>query len=92
MARTIYKYDLEVTDEQVLELPANAEILTVQMQHDAPKLWAIVDVPQRSATVQNRRIAIYGTGHAMNQSASHRYIATFQMRDGSLVFHVFELS
>lgn len=39
----VYKYELEITDEQTIRLPLNAELLTVQMQGDKCCLWALVD-------------------------------------------------
>ena len=41
MKKKIYKYPLEVQDEQVVMLPTGAKILTVQSQKDRPCLWAL---------------------------------------------------
>lgn len=88
MPKTIYKYPLEVTDLQELELPEGAEILTVQMQTGVPCLWALVDP---TADKKCRLIRIAGTGHFLNDEIEHRYIGTFQMAGGQLVFHAFEV-
>jgi hypothetical protein len=86
--RTIYKYPIAVVDQQTLRLPAEAEILCVQMQGEQPCIWALVTP---NATTKDRDIRVYGTGHRMpDETASHRYIGTIQMAAGSLVFHVFE--
>jgi hypothetical protein len=86
--RTIYKYPLELVDLQTLELPAGAELLTVQMQDGRPCLWAEVAT---SAPARPRTIAIYGTGNPIPGDAEIEYIGTFQMHGGALVFHAFEV-
>ncbi len=87
MRKTIYKYPLVVTDFQTVSLPVDAEILTVQTQGGNPCMWALVDPTQTEK--EGRNIAIFGTGHPVNCDVI-RYISTFQLYDGELVFHVFE--
>lgn len=83
----IYKYALKIEDEQAVEMPAGARILTVQMQHGQPQLWALVEPGQ---PLQHRSIIVAGTGHPVHFSQDARHIGTFQMHEGALVFHVFE--
>lgn len=84
---TIWKYELQGTDLQVVEMPLGARLLTVQVQDAQPCLWALVDP---TADTGPRRIRIFGTGHPIAPSpASLRFIATFQLH-GVLVFHAFE--
>jgi hypothetical protein len=40
--KTIWKFKLENLDTQILTLPKNAELLTVQTQSETPCLWALV--------------------------------------------------
>lgn len=82
---TIYKYELEVVDKQEIELPLDAEILNVQVQHGKPCLWAKV-IP--SLVPETRVIFMYGTGHPIYEPIL-KYISTFQIANGNLVFHVF---
>ncbi len=84
---TIWKFPIAVTDEQTVEMPADARILTVQVQHDQPCLWAIVDSDKPT---EPRRIRIFGTGHDMGRGNGSVYIGSFQISGGSLVFHVFD--
>ena len=42
MSRVIWKYPLEVTDEQTLMLPRSARALSVAAQNDTLTLWALV--------------------------------------------------
>lgn len=88
--KSIYKYELDITDVQSLMMPAGAVPLTVQTQaaHGTVNLWALVD-PE--AKPELRRFRIFGTGHPVPdaEAATLVYIATFQANHGQLVFHVF---
>ncbi len=86
MARAIYKYPIPVDDTLVVGMPDGAQILTVQVQDGQPCLWALVDP---TAALRMRHIDIYGTGHPMAEHPG-RYIGTFQLHDGRLIFHVFD--
>lgn len=85
----IWKWTLALVGQQTLELPVGARILTVQMQGDAPQLWAACN--SETTSKESRHIAIYGTGHPLPDDPG-QYIATFQMHDGALVFHAFEVN
>lgn len=87
MSATVWKYELEVTDEQVVMMPAYATVLTVHVQKGQPCVWVKAD-SQATALVE-RRFFIHGTGHPVNSRAG-RYVGTFQLDGGALVFHVFE--
>lgn len=85
----IWKFPLRVTDVQhVIDMPVGAKLLDVQMQGDDCCMWALCN---EHAPKELRRIAIYGTGNPIPDDPGE-YVATFQMRGGSLVFHVFDLS
>lgn len=65
-----------------------ARILCVQTQCGEPQLWAEVDT---AATPEARTIEIFETGQPISQEIGQsRYISTFQMENGSLVFHAYE--
>lgn len=83
----IYKYPLEITDEQVIMLPTGAKILTIQAQNDIPCFWAMVNptAPNDMAIT----IRIFGTGYEIKDTDYLEYIGTFQIYNGTLVFHVF---
>lgn len=84
---TIHKYPLRVMDTQEIPMPFGAEILCVQVQHGTPCLWAMVFAENR---LEPRTIEAFGTGHEMPPNTHRKYIGTFQMNGGALVFHVFE--
>lgn len=83
----VYKYELEMTDEQSIRLPFGAEILTVQRQSYKCCLWALVD-PRNE--LEERVICIHGTGHPISDNKKLKYINTFQIPHLGLVFHAFE--
>lgn len=84
----IYKYHIEVTDEQQVSLPKGAQILTVQTQQEQPCIWVLVD-PQMPTELVT--IRVHGTGHDVPDSDNLKYIGTFQMMGGGLVFHTFRM-
>ena len=83
---TIWKFELELRQSQVVEMPADARILDVQVQGGALYLWALVD-PRRDR--EERRVEIVGTGtpagHVLGEQLD--YVATVQVE--SFVWHVF---
>lgn len=81
----VFKYELPVTDIFTLELPQEAEVLTVQVQYGKPCIWARVNP---DAKTEERKFRIAGAGNDVEADA--RYIGTFQLENGSLVFHLFE--
>ena len=84
----IWKWQIDLTDYPItLEMPADAQILDVQMQNGKCCMWALCD--HRRET-QSRALAIYGTGAPIPDKPG-KYVATFQMNDGEFVFHVFEV-
>lgn len=89
MNKSIWKYQLKALDWQEVEMPAEAEILTVQNQNEVACLWALVNPNGDKA--EKRQIEIFGTGHPVpcDMGVSRKYISTFQIESG-LVFHAFE--
>lgn len=88
MNKTIWKFKITPM-RSFVEMPIGAEILTVQTQDEEPCIWALVN-PENS--IEKRYIEVFGTGHHVpcDMGIERKYIGTFQLRGGSLVFHVFE--
>jgi len=84
---TIYKYQFEVQDEIEIMMPADSEVLCVQMQRNSPCIWAIVDP---NVALRRKHFRVFGTGQQFEPPIG-RYIGTFQMGGGALVFHLFEV-
>ncbi len=82
----IYKYKLDCLGEQTVSMPIGARILCLQIQNDVPCVWVVADT---SAGHEWRVFSTYGTGHETLKYPGI-YIGTYQLRNGALVFHVFE--
>lgn len=87
MHKVIYKYPFEVNDVVEIEMPLEAEVLSVQVQRGGPCIWALVDP---KTTLETKIFVVYGTGHPVNTSTTGKFIGTFQLSGGALVFHLFE--
>jgi hypothetical protein len=86
----IWKWELSVADLQIIMMPIGAQVLSVQVHRGAPQLWAMVD---ETSPAEPRTFATVGTGHTMTKNAIYgRFIGTYQLHGGDLVFHVFEHS
>lgn len=92
MAKTIFKYTLQITGLQTIAMPKNSEILCVQEQRNEGHLWAIVD---ENMPLEDRIFEIIGTGHPLEDNSDpeliRSYVGTFQVNGGQFVWHVFEL-
>ena len=86
MKKVIWKFPLVIEDVQIIELPRNYEILTVQVQNGIACLWAMVS-PE--VTKEKIIIEIIGTGNLV-AVAERQYIGTFQLFEEQLVWHVFK--
>lgn len=84
--KTIWKYSIPIEDDIEIEMPHGAEILCVQMQGGEPRLWVLID-PEGLMTTRRFRLA--GTGHPIEEIGL-KYIGSFQMLNGRLVYHLFE--
>ena len=89
--RTIWKYELGQTSITRLQIPLNAEILSLQIdgKTNIPCLWILVnsDNPQEERVFEQ-----FGTGHNVpfNTSYDQKYIGTYQQHGGEFVGHFFE--
>ena len=81
--RTVWKFNIPL--EGSIAMPDGAQPLAVQVQDGAPCLWAMVDPSQPSVLYP---IHVMDTGQRMAEPVG-RYVGTFQLAGGSLVFHLF---
>jgi hypothetical protein len=85
---TVYKYPFSIADDFKMSFPKGVRLLCVQTQQEKPCLWALVDPDVEPTVVVKFHLA--GTGHPIDIPAQNlSYFDTFQMYDGSLVFHLF---
>jgi hypothetical protein len=83
MIKQIWKYKVE----NVIEMPKEAEILSVQIQNGQmfnACIWVKVN-PENE--LEKRQFEVIGTGHSFDDS-NKEYIGTYQ--DGPFVWHLFE--
>jgi hypothetical protein len=82
---TVYKYTFDITDTQKLRIHADCEFLRVDVQHDIPCLWAMVNT---NKPIIDYDILIVGTGHEVKSWETLKHIGSFQHKD-RFVWHVF---
>jgi len=84
--KKIFKYKITPYLKNEIEMPIGAEVLCVQTQNNEPHIWAMVDF---NAELEKRIFWVIPTGNLIEPEAS-RYVGTFQIDNGNLVFHLFE--
>ena len=84
----IWKYELSrASMSTTISTPTNSKILTVQVQKGVPVVWVLCS---EELSEEDHEIVIYKTGHSVPDEPG-RYIGTFQMCDGLVIFHAFEV-
>jgi hypothetical protein len=85
--RSIHKYPLALKDIQQVEMPRDAEPLSVQLQMDTICVWALVNP---GAERELRTFHIVGTGNPFPIAGHLHFLGTVQMDfPVRLVWHVF---
>jgi hypothetical protein len=85
--KTIYKY--KIVPHTELDIPFGSEFLSVQEQHGESVAWFLVD-DTINRVMKRRVFNCYGTGHPVPDDPG-KYLGTFQLNGGMLVFHLFEV-
>ena len=88
--KTIYKYPLQLCSEQIIIMPLNAQILSVQWVRGSICIYALVD---SESDGEPRRFEIFGTGHPVPPQdvfTERDFLGTVVSNDQELVFHVYE--
>lgn len=84
--RTIFKYELAVTDDrQSVQMPKGAILRAVQLQYGAVTIWAEVESENPR---EKRSFRVYGTGNPIEQERDV-YVGTVQTPP--FVWHVYEV-
>ena len=84
--KKIFKWVLQAEDRQVLQMPAGATLLSLQVQKEQVCLWALCD-PE--AELEDRVFIVHGTGFQTPEDPG-TYVGTALLYDGGLVLHFFE--
>lgn len=85
--RTIWKFEMQVSDRIEVLMPHNAMILprVHAPQPDILWVWALIPESERVQYV-TRNFHVVGTGNPMDATAAFSYVGTAVV--GSLVWHV----
>ena len=88
---SIYKYQLDITDKQIIELPYGAIPLSVVNQRETICLYARVNPEPIYKEKIKFEIYIHGTGHLIEEQEmfTSDFLGTVVLMAGSLVFHIF---
>jgi hypothetical protein len=91
--KVIHKFPLPLSGWGVLpsvihhvDMPMVATVLTLQLQHDVPTMWAMVDPKTPTVT---KAFQWVGTGDEV--SFGGKYIGTVQLQGGTYVFHLYDV-
>ena len=92
MKRVIWKFPLEVTDVQDIEIPHGSILLSVQTQNKTPCLWALIYNTEAEKEVI--RLRTIGTGNPISDEDfdPRDFLGTYQLGGGSFVGHVFQVT
>lgn len=82
----VWKYPISLIDYVSVEMPRGAQVLSAQIQRGFLTLWALVDTDAR---LEVREFRIFGTGEYIDDNL--KFIATIQLPETELVFHIFEI-
>ena len=83
---TIFKFELKITDRQLLFLTEGATVISIGNQRGNLCLWVLLD-PE--ATTKPITIAVIETGHPINKDTKMKHLGSAVIEP--FVWHVFEL-
>jgi hypothetical protein len=86
MNKTIWKYNLLIADDQTIDLPKNAQILTIQNQNGDSCLWALVN--PKNDKEPRTILGCRDNNDIDTKSCTLHYISSAQWY--SVVIHYFE--
>jgi len=93
MKQVIYKYPLELTDLQAINLTEGyfGRILDVQDQNGQLQCWVLQWEIEGQKPKTRFEIAIVGTGNTPPEDivTEYGYLKTLQIADGRLIWHIF---
>ena len=81
----IFKYELKIADEQTINMPRHAIVISVANQRGALTIWAMVDPKAEYAP---RRFFVHGTGHEFIRAVPYsEFVGSVAIEP--FVWHVF---
>lgn len=86
--KKVFKYTLNVTAEQVLELPKGAELISAKEQFGNIVLYALVNPEVKIYDGYN--ILVLGTGYEVSEHIEdYTFLNTVKIMMGKFMFHIF---
>lgn len=85
--RTVYKYEIPITDWTEIQATRHAKVLSAGMQNDHLYAWVLVDTEHEP---QKFRFRVAGTGHdldTLDHVNAPDFVGTVFLE--TLVFHIF---
>jgi hypothetical protein len=83
--KTIYKYDLDVSDEiQEITMPEGSIVVHTNLQNQRPTMWVLLETDNKPVM---RLFTIHGTGHPI--PTPERYVGTVMAPP--FVWHICEV-
>lgn len=86
--KSIYKYDLPVTDKNTLQLPVGAEVLSLIEQNNKLVLYCLI--PIYETEMEFYEVLMFGTGDKITTDLSdYTFIGTVGIHLNSVIVHAF---
>lgn len=84
--KTVYKYQLQMSDVTTMDIPATGEVLSVQVQNDQFVVYILVNTNE----IETRKVAfrVAGTGRPISDVYCETFIGTVKLAE-NLMFHIF---
>jgi hypothetical protein len=88
--KTIWKYEIPITDEPAIKVIAGANLINLQAQNDKIFAWVLVDSGIKIQ--ETKRFRIFGTGNPVDSLDELEFYTTVQTQspDGFVfIWHIF---
>ena len=101
--RTIWKFDLDEAEDQIISMPIDAHILSAGVQtravrpyFDATRTFAAIKeviciwaLVETNNAQEERGVSVRGTGHNCDNLKNEHFLGSVMLENGAFVFHVF---
>ena len=90
MTSRIYRYELStVQSKQIITMPKDAALLSIQVQHNKPQAWVLI--PNSDALLTQYTFHCFETGEYIDAELlkTLHYMGTAVLREGNYVVHYF---
>jgi len=84
MKAQIWKYEIDVLQPTVIDMPTEAELLSVHKQYEWVALWAKIDpLKAKGGRTEKRTFRAFCTGECLPQDCAMKFIGTVLLQGGS---------